>query len=74
MPSEPPGSALHEQSPETATNHSRVAAELRRLLEDPAYSQRASEIATKVRQEDGVTAACDAVESHFQITNPLANS
>jgi rhamnosyltransferase subunit B len=43
----------------------RVAAELRLLLEDPAYSQRAAEIATKVRQEDGVTAACDALESMF---------
>ncbi len=41
----------------------RVSAELRLLLEDPAYSQRASEIATKVRQEDGVKAACDALES-----------
>jgi rhamnosyltransferase subunit B len=40
----------------------RVAAELRLLLENPAYSERAAEIATKVRQEDGVTAACDALE------------
>jgi Rhomboid family len=39
----------------------------RGLLEDPAYSQRASEIATKVRQEEGVKAACDALESLFQI-------
>jgi rhamnosyltransferase subunit B len=45
----------------------RVAAELRLLLEDPAYSQRASEIATKIRQEDGVTAACNALESMFPI-------
>ncbi len=43
----------------------RVSAELRHLLEDPAYSRRASEIATKVRQEDGVKAACDAIESSF---------
>jgi UDP:flavonoid glycosyltransferase YjiC (YdhE family) len=43
----------------------RVAAELKLLLEDPAYSQRASEIATKVRQEAGVKAACDAIESLF---------
>ncbi len=41
----------------------RVAGELRILLEDPAYSQRAAEISTKVRQEDGVSAACDALES-----------
>jgi rhamnosyltransferase subunit B len=44
-----------------------VAAELR-LLEDPAYSQRAEEIATKVRQEDGVRAACNALESMFSMT------
>jgi UDP:flavonoid glycosyltransferase YjiC (YdhE family) len=41
----------------------RVAAELRVLLEDAAYSQSASEIAIKVRREDGVKAACDAIES-----------
>ena len=43
----------------------RVSAELRHLLEDPVYSQRAADIATKVRQEDGVNAACDAIESSF---------
>ena len=41
----------------------RVAAELRLLLEDPTCAQRVSEIATKVRQEDGLSAACDAIES-----------
>jgi UDP:flavonoid glycosyltransferase YjiC (YdhE family) len=41
----------------------RVCAELRRLLGDPAYTRRASEIAAKVRQEDGVKTACDALES-----------
>ncbi len=40
----------------------RVAAELRRLLDDPEYSQRASVIAEKIRQEDGVRSACDALE------------
>jgi rhamnosyltransferase subunit B len=52
----------------------RVAAELRLLLEDPAYSQRAAEIATKVRQEDGVTAACIALESMFPMENPMAET
>ncbi len=52
----------------------RVAAELRLLLEDPAYSQRAAEIATKVRQEDGVTAACNALESMFPTENPMAET
>jgi len=41
----------------------RVAAELKLLIEDPTCAQLASEIATKVRQEDGVSAACDAIES-----------
>jgi rhamnosyltransferase subunit B len=40
----------------------RVAAELRHLLGDPQYSQRASAIGEKVRCEDGVGAACDALE------------
>ncbi len=48
----------------------RIAAELRLLLEDPAYSQRAAEIATKVRKEDGVTVACNALESMFPMENP----
>jgi UDP:flavonoid glycosyltransferase YjiC (YdhE family) len=40
----------------------RVAAELRHLLDKPEYSQRASEIGEKVRREDGVRTACDALE------------
>ena len=39
----------------------RAAAELRHLLDKPAYSQRASAIGADVRQEDGVRAACDAL-------------
>jgi UDP:flavonoid glycosyltransferase YjiC (YdhE family) len=40
----------------------RAAAELRQLLDDPEYSQRASVIGEQVRREDGVRAACDALE------------
>jgi rhamnosyltransferase subunit B len=40
----------------------RVAAELRQLLDDPAYARRAAVIGEQVRQEDGVGAACDALE------------
>jgi UDP:flavonoid glycosyltransferase YjiC (YdhE family) len=40
----------------------RVAAELRRLLEDPAYGHRAAEVGEEVRQENGVRVACDALE------------
>ncbi len=41
----------------------RVAAELTRLLDDPAFSRRAAEVGENVRQEDGVRAACDALEA-----------
>jgi UDP:flavonoid glycosyltransferase YjiC (YdhE family) len=40
----------------------RVAAELRRLLDDAAYGRRAAEVGEQVRGEDGVAAACDALE------------
>jgi MGT family glycosyltransferase len=39
-----------------------AAAALRELLDNPAYSQRASEVGHQMRQEDGVQAACDALE------------
>jgi rhamnosyltransferase subunit B len=39
----------------------RLAAELRRLLDDPTYRQRARALAEQVRQEDGVKAACEAL-------------
>jgi UDP:flavonoid glycosyltransferase YjiC (YdhE family) len=44
----------------------RVAAELRRLLDDRRYSQRALEVQDKIRHEDGVRTACDALEGCFQ--------
>ena len=40
----------------------RVAAELRKMLEDPRYEARAAEAGRRVRSEDGVAAACDAIE------------
>jgi UDP:flavonoid glycosyltransferase YjiC (YdhE family) len=41
----------------------RVAAELGRLFDDPAVSRRAEQVAEEVRREDGVKAACDALET-----------
>lgn len=41
----------------------RVAAELDRLLSDAAYARCAAEIGGKIRAEDGVAAACGAIES-----------
>ena len=40
----------------------RAAAELRHLLDNPAYSHRASEVGEEIRQEDGVGAVCDDLE------------
>jgi UDP:flavonoid glycosyltransferase YjiC (YdhE family) len=43
----------------------RVAAELHHLLDDPSYLHRASDVAAQMRGEDGVRAACDALEALF---------
>jgi UDP:flavonoid glycosyltransferase YjiC (YdhE family) len=50
----------------------RAAHELRQLLDNPAYSRRASEVGQKVRQEDGVWAACDALEGVLQTAAPAS--
>jgi UDP:flavonoid glycosyltransferase YjiC (YdhE family) len=52
--------ARHRYTPD------RAAAALRELLDDPAYSKRASQVGEQVRQEDGVQAACDALEGLIQ--------
>ena len=46
----------------------RAAAELRQLLDSTRYLRRATEVAEQVRQENGVTAACDALEDALQKT------
>ena len=40
----------------------RVARELRELLENPSYAQKAAEIGARVRRENGARAAADAIE------------
>ena len=40
----------------------RVAAKLRLLLENPIYARRAQQVALRLRSEDGVKDACDALE------------
>jgi UDP:flavonoid glycosyltransferase YjiC (YdhE family) len=52
--------ARHRYSP------TRAAAELRHLLDNPAYLQRASEVGRQIQQEDGVRAACDVLERLLQ--------
>jgi UDP:flavonoid glycosyltransferase YjiC (YdhE family) len=43
----------------------RAAAELRALLDDSEVRRRGAVIAARVRSEDGVTAACDAIETRI---------
>lgn len=46
----------------------RAAFELRNLLENPAYAQRAKEVATLMRLENGVQTACSAIERISGVT------
>jgi UDP:flavonoid glycosyltransferase YjiC (YdhE family) len=48
----------------------RAARELRHLLDNPVYAQRASAVGAAIRQEDGVRAACDALERLLQTSEP----
>jgi UDP:flavonoid glycosyltransferase YjiC (YdhE family) len=43
-----------------------VAAELRHLLDDPAYGRRAAEVGEQIRQENGVRVACNALGGMLQ--------
>jgi len=47
----------------------RAVEQLRALLENPAYAQRASEVADIVRAEDGVQRACDVIALYLE-TSP----
>ena len=43
----------------------RIAAELKHLLFDPSYATKAAEISREIRAENGVSAACDAIETYL---------
>jgi UDP:flavonoid glycosyltransferase YjiC (YdhE family) len=45
----------------------RVAAELRRLIDDPSYATAAAAVARRVEAEKGVATACDALERTFDL-------
>lgn len=47
---------------------SRVAKELRELLDNPSYTAKAAEIGRIVQAEDGVGVACDAIENQLSTT------
>jgi rhamnosyltransferase subunit B len=40
----------------------RAIGELRRLIQEPSYAKKATDIAHRVQSEDGIQAACDAIE------------
>jgi UDP:flavonoid glycosyltransferase YjiC (YdhE family) len=42
----------------------RAAAEIERLLSDPTYAANATLVARRLAEENGVRAACDAIENH----------
>jgi UDP:flavonoid glycosyltransferase YjiC (YdhE family) len=48
----------------------RVAARLRQLLDNPLYAGRAAGIGERIRREDGVRAACDALEELLPAGRP----
>jgi UDP:flavonoid glycosyltransferase YjiC (YdhE family) len=50
----------------------RAAAALRRLLDDPTCGKRAAEAGAAIRGEDGVRAACDALEGLLRVAPPVA--
>ncbi len=54
----------------TRYNSIRVAAELRHLLNNPVYFQRASGLGESVRREDGVRTTCDALEGLLRPSLP----
>jgi UDP:flavonoid glycosyltransferase YjiC (YdhE family) len=45
---------------------SRAAKELNRLLREPRYQAKAAEVGAKVRAENGVKVACDAIEAQLK--------
>lgn len=50
---------------------SRVAKELRELLENPSYATKAAEIGRIIQAENGVGVACDAIEKQLQAASIL---
>ena len=44
----------------------RAVTELRGVLENPIYAQRATDVVQRIRAEDGVGAACAALEQNLR--------
>ena len=57
--------------PRARYDASRASRELGRLLGEPSYQVRASDVAERILAEDGVATACDALETMMDIPNPI---
>jgi UDP:flavonoid glycosyltransferase YjiC (YdhE family) len=56
--------------PRRRYNATRAEAELRRLLDEPAWSKRAGEVSRRMQAENGAGAACEALEQLLQARRP----
>ncbi len=52
----------------TEYNAVTAAAELKQLLTNPKYTQRATEIGKQIQLENGARTACDAIELHLNVS------
>ena len=50
----------------------RATAALKELLDNPLFSFRAEEVGERMAAEDGLTSACDAIESVFECRDSLS--
>lgn len=48
-----------------------AAAELNQLLSEPSYTRRSAEVGRQIQLENGVQIACDAIEAHLKLPNPI---
>lgn len=48
-----------------------AAAELNQLLSEPSYTKRSAEVGRQIQLENGVQVACDAIEAHLKLPNPI---
>ncbi len=51
--------------PRSRYTAARVAREIRALLGTTGYAERARELGERISEENGITAACDAIESLY---------
>ena len=51
----------------------RAARKLARMMDEPLFAERAANVATLIRAEDGVLNACDALESLYRATSTRQN-